>query len=245
MHEFDNWGKFESRENDPGHCVAGRRVGGVAHVGGGVGAEGEVGAGRLRTPPGAATVGRLGGAFTARAVLQELQCAVCLGTLARPASLPCGHSFCRACLRAGLARAADGRGAFCCPSCRAGVPEGFSPKVNVALRRVVELATGEGASASGASGGSPEGTGAGGENTPRVGGGALPSPVWAAPPPRESPATAAAASQAALMLSAVELRSSLSQASETAGGEDESSPDGFPGFQTARDVLVAQQGRRR
>ena len=35
MHEFDNWGKFESRENDPGHCVAGRRVGGVAHVGGG------------------------------------------------------------------------------------------------------------------------------------------------------------------------------------------------------------------
>ena len=61
MHEFDNWGKFESRENDPGHCVAGRRVGGVAHVGGGGGRRGRgrsgevedaAGSGNSRAPGG-------------------------------------------------------------------------------------------------------------------------------------------------------------------------------------------------
>lgn len=212
-----------------------------------------------------------GGGAWARAVLRELQCAVCLGTLARPASLPCGHSFCRACLRAGLARAAAGAGgAFCCPACRADVPEGFSPKVNVALRRVVEL-VGKG----GADAGSPLARG-GGENTP-PGPQPLPSPAWAPPPPQESPATAAAATQAALMLSAVELRSPLGtsrgeggevpgvggttgggavpgDAVGTGGSGDGTrrglgegggdSGGGFPGFQTAGALLASSQWER-
>ena len=238
-------------------------MGGRGGGGGGGGEAGTPRGGGAGTP----RAGGAGGRAWAREVLRELQCAVCLGTLARPASLPCGHSFCRACLRAGLARAAGSGVAFCCPACRADVPEGFSPKVNVTLRRVVELAARGGADA-----GSPLAW-SGRENTP-PGPLPLPSPAWAPPPPQESPATAAAATQAALMLSAVELRSppgALSAGGDeepgaggttggaawgdepgTGGSEDGprrgrgegdgGSGRGFPGFQTAGALLASVQG---
>ncbi|CAM9631229.1 unnamed protein product, partial [Heterosigma akashiwo] len=44
---------------------------------------------------------------------QEFECNVCLNLLFEPTSLPCGHSYCKACLKKTLEFKQE------CPSCRA------------------------------------------------------------------------------------------------------------------------------
>uniref|UniRef100_A0A7S2XUD8 RING-type domain-containing protein n=1 Tax=Fibrocapsa japonica TaxID=94617 RepID=A0A7S2XUD8_9STRA len=61
-------------------------------------------------------------------VPQELECTLCLKLLYEPVSLPCGHSFCRRCLRRALTYKKE------CPLCRAAcLPGAASNAVNIAL----------------------------------------------------------------------------------------------------------------
>uniref|UniRef100_A0A8C4X0W8 Uncharacterized protein n=1 Tax=Eptatretus burgeri TaxID=7764 RepID=A0A8C4X0W8_EPTBU len=55
--------------------------------------------------------------------LEELTCSVCLDLFSGPVTLPCGHSFCRACLEH-YWKSCDGATAFfVCPNCRAVFPQ--------------------------------------------------------------------------------------------------------------------------
>uniref|UniRef100_A0A8C5Q240 E3 ubiquitin/ISG15 ligase TRIM25-like n=1 Tax=Leptobrachium leishanense TaxID=445787 RepID=A0A8C5Q240_9ANUR len=48
----------------------------------------------------------------------ELTCSICLNIYTDPVTLPCGHSFCRTCIRDVL-DTQEGSGAYKCPECRA------------------------------------------------------------------------------------------------------------------------------
>ncbi|XP_049716520.1 tripartite motif-containing protein 65 isoform X1 [Elephas maximus indicus] len=72
--------------------------------------------------------------MAAQQLEEKLTCAICLGLYRDPATLPCGHNFCRACIRDGWARC--GRE---CPECREPLPDGAALRRNVALSGVVEL----------------------------------------------------------------------------------------------------------
>lgn len=55
----------------------------------------------------------------------ELTCPVCRDVFSQSHPLPCGHSFCPACVREAWSDPAEGRGRFVCPQCeeeRGGVP---------------------------------------------------------------------------------------------------------------------------
>lgn len=54
-------------------------------------------------------------------------CPVCLETLKDPATLPCGHSYCLACIQGHWDRGST-RGQYCCPQCR----RAFNPRPSLA-----------------------------------------------------------------------------------------------------------------
>ncbi|GAX79485.1 hypothetical protein CEUSTIGMA_g6926.t1 [Chlamydomonas eustigma] len=58
---------------------------------------------------------------------EELSCSICLEVVCRPCTTPCGHNFCRACLRRSLRHNPR------CPKCRESLPPRFKPAVNTSL----------------------------------------------------------------------------------------------------------------
>ncbi|TKY63141.1 tripartite motif-containing protein 65 [Spatholobus suberectus] len=64
----------------------------------------------------------------------ELSCAICLEICFEPSTTPCGHSFCRKCLRS----AADKCGKRC-PKCRQLISNGRSCTVNTVLWNTIQL----------------------------------------------------------------------------------------------------------
>lgn len=65
---------------------------------------------------------------------EELSCAICLEICFEPSTTPCGHSFCRKCLRS----AADKCGRKC-PKCRQLISNGRSCTVNTVLWNTIRL----------------------------------------------------------------------------------------------------------
>lgn len=67
----------------------------------------------------------------------DLGCIICQGLLSRPATLPCGHSFCHDCLK-GLwgARSASPRRS--CPTCRESSAESLHLRKNTLLQELVD-----------------------------------------------------------------------------------------------------------
>ncbi|KAI4350571.1 hypothetical protein L6164_005018 [Bauhinia variegata] len=65
---------------------------------------------------------------------EELSCAICLEICFEPSTTPCGHSFCRKCLRS----AADKCGKRC-PKCREMISNGRSCTVNTVLWNTIQL----------------------------------------------------------------------------------------------------------
>ncbi|MCD7467017.1 hypothetical protein HAX54_004188 [Datura stramonium] len=65
---------------------------------------------------------------------EELSCAICLEICFEPSTTPCGHSFCRKCLRS----AADKCG-MRCPKCRQLISNGRSCTVNTVLWNTIQL----------------------------------------------------------------------------------------------------------
>ncbi|XP_020203198.1 E3 ubiquitin-protein ligase RNF168 [Cajanus cajan] len=65
---------------------------------------------------------------------EELSCAICLEICYEPSTTPCGHSFCRKCLRS----AADKCGKKC-PKCRQLISNGRSCTVNTVLWNTIQL----------------------------------------------------------------------------------------------------------
>ncbi|GMI67092.1 hypothetical protein like AT3G27330 [Hibiscus trionum] len=65
---------------------------------------------------------------------EELSCAICLDICFEPSTTPCGHSFCKKCLRS----AADKCGKRC-PKCRQLIRNGISCAVNTVLWNTIQL----------------------------------------------------------------------------------------------------------
>ncbi|KAI4388773.1 hypothetical protein MLD38_001074 [Melastoma candidum] len=65
---------------------------------------------------------------------EELSCAICLEICFEPSTTPCGHSFCRKCLKS----AADKCGKRC-PKCRQIISNGRSCSVNTVLWNTIQL----------------------------------------------------------------------------------------------------------
>lgn len=68
----------------------------------------------------------------------RLTCAICLGLYQDPVTLPCGHNFCRACVRDWWRRCDQE-----CPACREPVPGRAELRRNVALSDVLEVVRAE------------------------------------------------------------------------------------------------------
>lgn len=49
---------------------------------------------------------------------EELTCSVCRDTFSQSQPLPCGHSFCPACVREAWSSQGEGKGRFTCPQCQ-------------------------------------------------------------------------------------------------------------------------------
>ncbi|KAK5602973.1 hypothetical protein CRENBAI_017284 [Crenichthys baileyi] len=49
---------------------------------------------------------------------EELTCSVCRDSFSQAHPLPCGHSFCPACIREALSPQGEGKGRFTCPQCQ-------------------------------------------------------------------------------------------------------------------------------
>ncbi|XP_028984244.1 uncharacterized protein LOC114842676 [Betta splendens] len=61
-------------------------------------------------------------------------CSICLDVLSEPVSIPCGHSFCHACIR----RHWDGNQQRQCPLCKERFPAELRLRINTAFRDVVD-----------------------------------------------------------------------------------------------------------
>nr|XP_015195293.1 PREDICTED: tripartite motif-containing protein 52-like isoform X2 [Lepisosteus oculatus] len=72
----------------------------------------------------------------ASALVEELQCPVCLGLFSDPVTLPCGHTFCRGCLESYLATDVP---VHLCPECRAPIPR-RDFRTNRVLRNMADRA---------------------------------------------------------------------------------------------------------
>uniref|UniRef100_W5MHT3 RING-type domain-containing protein n=1 Tax=Lepisosteus oculatus TaxID=7918 RepID=W5MHT3_LEPOC len=70
----------------------------------------------------------------ASALEDALVCAVCLDLFQEPVSLPCGHSFCQACIRRHWNSSGDCR----CPQCRRAIPDPLALRRNLSLAEVAE-----------------------------------------------------------------------------------------------------------
>ncbi|XP_004399672.1 PREDICTED: E3 ubiquitin-protein ligase RNF135 [Odobenus rosmarus divergens] len=70
-------------------------------------------------------------------VEDDLGCIICQGLLATPATLPCGHSFCRDCLK-GLWAAGSARPPRSCPTCRESAPSPLQLRKNTLLQELVD-----------------------------------------------------------------------------------------------------------
>ncbi|GLI63900.1 hypothetical protein VaNZ11_007022 [Volvox africanus] len=62
----------------------------------------------------------------------ELTCAVCLDICVRPCTTPCGHNYCRSCLRRNTELNRP------CPKCRASLPPGFILNINTSLWNTIQ-----------------------------------------------------------------------------------------------------------
>ncbi|GIL71512.1 hypothetical protein Vretifemale_1883 [Volvox reticuliferus] len=62
----------------------------------------------------------------------ELTCAVCLDVCVRPCTTPCGHNYCRSCLRRNTELNRP------CPKCRADLPPGFTLNINTSLWNTIQ-----------------------------------------------------------------------------------------------------------
>lgn len=72
-------------------------------------------------------------AMAAKLMEDKLTCSICLSLYQDPVTLPCGHSFCAACIRSSR------RCCEACPDCREPFSEGAGePRRNVALSGVLE-----------------------------------------------------------------------------------------------------------
>lgn len=67
-----------------------------------------------------------------KALRDELTCAVCLDVCVRPCTTPCGHNYCRSCLRRNLELNRP------CPKCRASMPSGFELHINTTLWNTIQ-----------------------------------------------------------------------------------------------------------
>ncbi|KAF3816648.1 hypothetical protein GH733_013996, partial [Mirounga leonina] len=70
-------------------------------------------------------------------VEDDLGCIICQGLLATPATLPCGHSFCRECLK-GLWAAGSASPPRSCPTCRESAPAPLQLRKNTLLQELVD-----------------------------------------------------------------------------------------------------------
>lgn len=67
----------------------------------------------------------------------DLGCIICQGLLAWPATLPCGHSFCRDCLKGLWAAGSPGRRRSC-PTCREGAAQPPQLRKNTLLQELAD-----------------------------------------------------------------------------------------------------------
>ncbi|XP_032175497.1 E3 ubiquitin-protein ligase RNF135 isoform X2 [Mustela erminea] len=67
----------------------------------------------------------------------DLGCIICQGLLTKPATLPCGHSFCRDCLK-GLWAAGSASPPRSCPICRESTPAPLHLRKNTLLQELVD-----------------------------------------------------------------------------------------------------------
>ena len=67
----------------------------------------------------------------------DLGCIICQGLLTGPATLPCGHSFCRDCLK-GLWAAGSARAPRSCPTCRESARGPPQLRKNTLLQELVD-----------------------------------------------------------------------------------------------------------
>ncbi|XP_030399608.1 E3 ubiquitin-protein ligase TRIM39-like isoform X2 [Gopherus evgoodei] len=80
-------------------------------------------------------------AATAEEVQDEAICSICLGYLTEPATIACGHNFCRACLTQHCVEKGEGT-PLTCPQCRARFQKGeFRPntQLNNIIQKVKQL----------------------------------------------------------------------------------------------------------
>ena len=72
------------------------------------------------------------------AIYKELTCSICTETLGyngSPATIPCGHSYCKNCIQPVIIGYPAGR---VCPDCRTPIPAGTVLKDNIAIKSIVD-----------------------------------------------------------------------------------------------------------
>ncbi|KAL4852999.1 E3 ubiquitin-protein ligase [Chlorella vulgaris] len=70
-----------------------------------------------------------------RRLQRQCECPVCFEYFTEPSTLPCGHTFCMACIQRWLGNARNQRR---CPLCKTTVPYGHELRVNILLRDLVQ-----------------------------------------------------------------------------------------------------------
>lgn len=71
-------------------------------------------------------------------IKSSLSCSICLEIFTNPLSLPCGHTFCQACIHGHWDSLNPVPDTFSCPECRGNFPQRPEPQKNVSLQKVVD-----------------------------------------------------------------------------------------------------------